>query len=77
MVEVGPVSGLCGRFACMIVLAVPHCGGFLPLSGLWTGLNLSVWVWAGPVFVPTPPPPRVIHLINMGIKYACAHNKTD
>lgn len=28
-------------------------------------------------FVPTPPPPRVIHLTNMGIKYACAHNKTD
>jgi len=35
----------------MIVLAVAF--GFLPLSGLWTGLNLSVWVWAGPVFVPS------------------------
>lgn len=75
MVEVGPVSGLCGRFACMIVLAVAF--GFLPLSGLWTGLNLSVWVWAGPVFVPPPSLPHVIHLTNMGIKYACARNKTD
>lgn len=36
----------------MIGLAVAF--GFLPLSGLWTGLNLSVWVWAGPVFVPSP-----------------------
>lgn len=57
----------------MIGMAVAF--GFLPLSGLWTGLNLSVWVWAGPVFAPSPP--HVIHLTNMGIKYACARNKTN
>jgi hypothetical protein len=59
----------------MIVLAVAF--GFLPLSGLWTGLNLSVWVWAGPVFAPSLSPPHVIHLTNMRVEYACARNKTD